>query len=231
VSKVARGVSIWQQALLTSWNQVWTSFLAILPTILGAIVVFAIGLILAYWAKRLTTEVLKFLKVQKLSSFLGLDQFLKKAELKVSFNEFLGALVQWMIILIFFMATVDILGLSSVSVVLTQVLSYIPNILAATLIFAAGYYVARLTENLVRSALVSVDHDIAKPVSKLARFFLILVSFFAALDQLKIARGLISTFFQGLTYTIVLAVGLSVGLGAKDLISKVLNDWYQKIKK
>ena len=31
--------------------------------------------------------------------------------------------------------------------------------------------------------------------------------------------------------TIVLAVGLSVGLGAKDLVSKVLSDWYEKVKK
>ena len=53
----------------------------------------------------------------------------------------------------------------------------------------------------------------------------------AAIDQLQIAQGLITTFFQGLTYTIVLVVGLSVGLGAKDLVSKVLGDWYEKIKK
>ena len=57
------------------------------------------------------------------------------------------------------------------------------------------------------------------------------MAFFAAIDQLQIAQGLIATFYQGLTYTIVLAVGLSVGLGAKDLISRVLNEWYDKIHK
>ena len=86
-------------------------------------------------------------------------------------------------------------------------------------------------ETLVRGALTSVDHEVAKPVSKLSRFLVILVTFFAAVDQLQIAQGLIATFFQGLTYTIVLIVGLSVGLGAKDLVSKALTDWYQKIKK
>ena len=226
-----RGVNVWQEALISSWNQVWTSFLGVLPAILGSIVVFAIGLILAYWVKRLITEVLGVLKVEKLSASLGIEQFLKKTELKVSLIEILGVFFQWLIILIFFLAAVDILGLSSVSIVLTQVLSYIPNILAAALIFGAGYYVAKLTESLTRGALTSVDHEVAKPVSKLARWIVILVTFFAAIDQLQVARGLIATFFQGLTYTIVLIIGLSVGLGAKDLVSKVLTDWYNKIKK
>ena len=226
-----RGVNVWQEALISAWDQVWTSFLTILPAVLGAVVVFAIGLILAYWVKRLIMEVLGVLRIEKLSGSLGIEQFLKKADVKLNLAEILGVFAQWLIILVFFLAATDILGLSSVSVVLTQVLSYIPNILAAALIFGAGYYVARLVETLVRGALTSVDHEVAKPVSKLSRFLVILVTFFAAVDQLQIAQGLIATFFQGLTYTIVLIVGLSVGLGAKDLFSKALTDWYQKIKK
>lgn len=226
-----RGVSAWQQALVASWNQVWASFLQVLPTIIGAILIFAIGLVLAYWVKRLLIEILNVLKFKKVSESLGVKEFLKKADIKLDLVEILGVVAEWLIILVFFLAAVDILGLSVVSTVLAQVLSYIPNILAAALIFGAGYFVANLVEGLVRGALVSVDHEAAKPVGKLARWVVLLVAFFAAVDQLQIAQGLIGTFFQGLTYTIVLAVGLSVGLGAKDLVSKVLTDWYEKIKK
>ena len=84
---------------------------------------------------------------------------------------------------------------------------------------------------MVRGALSSVDHEIAKPLGKLSRWVIIIVTFFAAVEQLQIARALVATFFQGLTYTIVLVVGLSVGLGAKDLVSRILNDWYDKFKK
>lgn len=226
-----RGIVAWQEALILSWNQVWTAFIGILPIILGAIIIFAIGLVFAYWVRRLVSEVLKVLKVEKLSDSLGINQFLKKAEIKTNTTEILSIFFQWIIILIFFLAAVDVLGLSVVSEVLAQVLSYIPNILAAVLIFAAGYFVAGVVEGLVRGALVSVDHEAARPVAKLARWVVLLVAFFAAVDQLQIAKALIATFFQGLTYTIVLVVGLSVGLGSKDLVSKVLNDWYTKIKK
>lgn len=224
-------LSSWQSALLTSWSEVWSSFLRVLPSVVGAIVVFAIGLVLAYWVKRLLIRGLKLIRLESATSKLGIDQYLTKAEIKFSFIELIGTVAEWIIILVFFLAVVDVLGLSAVSSVLAGVLGYLPNVLAAALIFAAGYIVAGLADGLVRGALVSVDHDLARPVGKLSRWVIMLVAFFAAVDQLQIARGLIQTFFQGLTYTVVLIVGLSVGLGAKDLVSKILNDWYDKIKK
>lgn len=225
------GVSAWQAALIASWGQVWISVLGILPKILGAIVVFAIGLLLAYWGKRLVTELLSALRVGKLSKSAGIDAYLSKAGIKADLVGLIATLVEWLIILVFFLAVVEILGLTVVSTVLARVLGYIPNVVAAALIFAAGYIVAGLADSLVRGALVSVDHDAAKPVGRLSRWIILVVAFFAAVDQLQIARGLIQTFFQGLTYTIVLVVGLSVGLGAKDLVAKILNDWYEKIRK
>lgn len=223
--------SSWQGALVSSWGEVWMSFVRVLPGFLGAIVIFALGLIIAYWAKRLILQFLKMIRFENLTGVIGVDKYLGKAEIKLTFNELLATVVEWIIILTFFLAVLDVLGLSTVSLVLARVLGYIPNVLAASLIFAAGYFVGGLMESLVRGALVSVDHALAKPVGKFARYIILVIAFFAAVDQLQIARGLISTFFQGLTYTVVLIVGLSVGLGAKDLVSKILTDWYEKIKK
>lgn len=226
-----QALSSWQAALIASWGQVWSSFLGILPSIIGAIIVFAVGLVLAFWAKRLVVELAKLVRLDKLTESAGIDTYLSKAEIKATFTELLGIITEWLVILVFFLAVVEILGLTMVSQVLTRVLGYIPNVLAAALIFAAGYIVAKLAEGVVRGALSSIDHDLAKPVGRLSRWVILLVAFFAALDQLQIARGLISTFFQGLTYTLVLVVGLSVGLGAKDLVARLLNEWYDKIRK
>ncbi|MFV1917448.1 MAG: hypothetical protein ACC618_03150, partial [Patescibacteria group bacterium] len=205
--------------------------LGILPRIIGAIVIFAIGLLLAYWVKRLVVKGLKLVRAEKFSESAGIDEYLKKADIKLNPIELLATLAEWLIILIFFLAVVDILGLSAVSVVLTRVLGYIPNIVAAALIFAAGYIVAGLADGLVRGALASVDHDAAKPLGRIVKWLVLVIAIFAAIDQLQIAQGLIATFFQGITYTVVLVVGLSVGLGSKDLVARILNDWYDKIKK
>jgi len=224
-------LTLLQTSLLSAWGEVWMSFLGVLPKVLGAIVVFAIGLALAYWVKRLIVEVLKFVRLDKLTTAAGIERYLEKAEIKFAFNELVGTIFEWIIILVFFLAVVDILGLPAVSQVVASVLGYIPNIVAAALILGAGFVLAGLVDGIVRGALASIDRSVARSVGKLSRFVVILVAFFAGLEQLKIAQGLILTFYQGLTYTVVLVVGLAVGLGAKDMIAKILADWYDKIKK
>lgn len=223
--------SSWQMALSDSWIQVWGAFLGILPRILGAVIIFAIGMILAYWVKRIIVEVLNFVKFEKLSQVSGIGKYLKKADIQLSLSDLIGTVFEWLIILIFFLAFVDILGLTAVSQVLFGVLGYIPNIIAAIFIFAAGYIVAGIVEGLVRGALASVDHAVAKPLGKFARWLILIIALFASIEQLQIAKGLVSVFYQGLTYTVVLAVGLSIGLGAKDVIAKILEDWYEKVKR
>lgn len=224
-------LTLLQGSLITAWNEVWLSFLAVLPRILGGIIVFAIGLVLAYWVKRLIVEFLKLIKLEKLSGAAGIERYLEKAEIKFGFTELIGTVFEWIIILVFFLAVVDILGLPVVSQVVASVLGYIPNIIAAALILGAGFVLGGLVDGLVRGALASIDITSARSVGKLARYVVVLVAFFAGLEQLKIAQGLIITFYQGLTYTVVLVVGLAVGLGSKDLVSKLFNDWYDKIRR
>lgn len=224
-------LNVWQDAILVSWVEVWSTFLNVIPSIFGAILVFAVGLVLAYWLKRLVTQAFKMVRFEKFAKLSGADSYLSKADIKYTLGELIGTIVEWLVILIFFLAVVDILGLSVVSQVLAGVLGYIPNVIAAAFIIALGAVIAGAVDGFVRGSLTSVDPSMAKPIGKISRWVILIIAIFAAIDQLAIAQGLIATFFQGLTYTIVLVVGLSVGLGAKDLVSKVLNDWYEKIKK
>ncbi|MFZ5365977.1 MAG: mechanosensitive ion channel family protein [Patescibacteria group bacterium] len=224
-------LAIWQQALIVAWNSISTSFLSFLPTFVGALVVFIIGLLISSWARRIIEGILKLVQFQEVTEKIGAEAFLKKAEIKLSSTEIIGAFVKWFVILVFFIAAVDILGLTTVSVMLTRLLSYIPNVLAAALIFAVGYFIANLVDGIIRGILATVDHEAARLVGRLARWVILLIAFFTAVSELRIAQGLVETFFTGLTWTIVLAVGLSIGFGAKDLVAKILEDWYDKLKK
>lgn len=221
----------WQQALLEAWQPIWSSFLVFLPKFIGALVVFIVGILVARWARRLAESILKAIGFQEAAKRVGVEAFWKKAEIKMTTTEIIGALIKWFIVLVFFIAAVDILGLTAVSTVLTGFLAYIPNVVSAALIFSVGFFVASLVEGLVRGALATVDHEAAKPVGKLSRWIVLVVAFFAAISELKIAEGLTETFFTGLTWTIVLVVGLAIGLGAKDVVAKMLEDWYDKLKK
>ncbi|HUS52125.1 MAG TPA: hypothetical protein VMX77_01510 [Candidatus Bathyarchaeia archaeon] len=221
----------WQEALLNAWQPIWAAFTGFLPRFVGALVVFVIGLLIASWLKRLVEAALKMVHFQEFSKKIGAEAFWKRAEIKLTTIQIIGLFVKWFIILVFFIATVDILGLTAVSVVLTSFLAFIPNVVSAALIFGAGFIVAGLVEGLIKGALTTVEHEAAKPVGKLARWAVIVIAFFAAISELKVAQELVETFFTGLTWTIVLAVGLAIGFGTKDVVAKILNDWYDKLKK
>lgn len=224
-------VQMFESALLGSWNGVWLPVAAVLPRIVGAVILFSLGLLVANWVKRLISKALMLIGFEKLSRLAGVDRYLKRIESKLTFSDILAVFFEWVLVLVFLLASTEVLGLTVVSTVAAQVLDYVPNILAAALIFAVAFYIAKLVGALIVSVVAGIDRSIAKPAGNLAKYLILIVGFFAAIDQLKIAQSLVTTFFQGLTYTIVLVVGLSVGLGAKDLVSKVLSDWYERVKK
>ena len=57
------------------------------------------------------------------------------------------------------------------------------------------------------------------------------VTVLAAISELGIAQEFILIIFIGFVVMISLGFGLALGLGGKDLVSKILNDWYKKFKK
>lgn len=224
-------LQVWQEALLASWAQVSATLLSFIPSLLGAIIVFALGMLISVWGKRLVEELLRAIRLEEVAARSGFTGYLRRADIKMTAIELVGEIVRWVLLLVFFVAAVDILGLRVVSGVLGQVLAYIPNVLASALILGAGFLIANLVDGLVRGAFATIDHEASRLVGKLARWVVLVVAFFAAVGQLNLAPRLVDTFFQGLTWTFVLAIGLSVGLGAKDLVSQVLNDWYKRIHK
>lgn len=224
-------LQVWQSSLISAWGQVGPLVVAVLVTVLGAVIVFAIALVVAHWARRLVEEVLKVVQLEQLVQASGVGAFLRRAEIRLTATQIIGEFVRWIIILVGFIAAANILGLSPVVDVLMQILGYLPNVFAAAIVLAAGFIVARLTEGLVRGSLASIDHDAARPVGKLAYWVIVLITFFTALSQLRVAEALTEAVFQTLSWAVALALGLMIGLGAKDLLSKVLIDWYEKIRK
>lgn len=221
----------WQQALFLASSNIFTSFVNFLPDLLGAIIIFFVGIILAKWAKALVVKVLGLVSLDKLVRSTGFNQFLTKAEIKVKVEAFLGEIIRWLVLAIFSIAAINVLGLTTVSAVLTSLLAYIPNIISAVLILTVGVMLAGLVENLVKGTVSQVEVKTSRLLSKIASYLVVIVAILAAVNELGIAQSLINTLFTGLVATLTLGIGLALGLGGKDVISKMLMDWYTQFKK
>jgi hypothetical protein len=220
-----------QDAVTTASAEVMASVLGVLPTILGAVLVFAVGLIIAGWLKTLVMKLLEALSLSKLLGSTGVKRFLDKADVKSSIENVVGEVVRWLVILVFFIATVNLLGLVTVSGFLNSILGYIPSVLSAALVLAAGVLVAGWVESLVKGAVGSVNLGTGRLLGKISSYTIVVFTVLAAISELGIAAQFINTLFIGFIAMLSLGLGLAFGLGAKDLVGEILSDWHKQLKR
>lgn len=223
-------IQAWENALYSVWNSTMGSFLTLLPNILGAVLVASIGLILGNWVKSITIKSLQMLRFENLIKDSKFKAFLIKAEVTEKVEEVIGGILKWLIVLTFFIAATNILGLTTVSNVLGGVLSYVPNIVSAVIVMAIGVLLAGLIEGLVKGALATVDLKTARLMGKIASYTVVTITTLAAFAELKIASSFINILFIGFVAMLALGFGLAIGLGAKDVIGQALSDWYKELK-
>ena len=215
-----------QEAIFLAATNILTRLFAFIPILAGALIIFLFGLVLGKWAKALIIKILAAVKLDQVLRKAGLDSYLNKADIRGKVEVFFGELVHWLIILVFSMAAVNVLGLTAVSAVLNSLLSYIPRIISAVLVLTIGVLLAGLVESLIKGAVSQVDIRISRMLAKIASYLVVVVSAMAAINELGIAQSLINTLFIGVVATLSLGIGLAIGLGAKELVAKMLMDWY-----
>lgn len=224
-------ISNWQEAVWVAAANIFTQFFNFLPSLFGALLIFVVGLILAKWAKAIIVKVLAAVKLDKVLRKIGLEPFLSQADIKLKAEVIVGEIARWLIIIVFFMAGVNVLGLTTVGSVLASVLGFVPSIVSAILILTIGVLLAGLVEGLIKGAVNQIDPKTGRLLSKVASYLVVIVAALAAINELGIAQSLINILFMGIITTLALGIGLAIGLGAKDLVSKMLMDWYSKGKK
>lgn len=221
----------WQNAFLTVSGNVLASVIAFLPNLLGALAVFIFGLVLGGWLKAVVVKLFSLIQLSALVKKSGFNQFLEKAEVKLKLEEILGGTVRWLVIFVFSVTAINILGLTTVSEVLTGVLAYIPRVISAVLVLTVGALLAGLVEGLIKGALGQIDVKTSRLFGKVGSWLIMVFATLAAINELGIAQSLINSLFIGFVAMLALGFGLAIGLGAKDLVAEVLGEWYQNFKK
>lgn len=212
----------WSSVLSDSLLQLWSAFVGYLPLILGAIIIFIIGWIIAVVLGRLVEKLVQSIKLDVVLAKLGFDKVMARANMRLDSGKFLGELVKWFLILVFLMASTSILGWTDVSAFLRSVLFYVPNVIVAVIIMLAAVIIASFLQKLVRASVEAAGLKSANFLALLTKWSVLIFAFMAVLEQLKVAPGLVQTFFTGLMYTLALGIGLAFGLGGKEAAAEFI---------
>lgn len=215
-------VQNWLNTVLESLQGLWGQLFSFLPDLVGAVIVFAVGLVVAATLERLVERVVHHLKLDSLLRKLGLEMYLNRANLELDSGHFFGKLVYWFILLSFVLASSDILGFVAVSAFISAVLFYIPNVVMAALIMIATLIAANFLRNLVGASVLGARVYGGKFLNSLTWWVVFVFGLLVTLSQLGVATTIIETVIAGLIAMIALAGGLAFGLGGKDIAASVL---------
>lgn len=211
----------WGDVIVASLQQSWTAVANFIPLLVGALIVFIIGWIVAVALGTLVEQIVRSLKVDALLQKLEVEKALERGGIRLNSGAFLGALVKWFLVVVFLLAAVNILGLQQVSAFLTQVLLYLPNVVVAALILIIAVKVAEVVERAVRASAEAAGLHGAF-VGVVVRWAIWIFALIAALLQLGVATILLQTFVTGLVAMLALAFGLAFGLGGKEAAQSAL---------
>ncbi len=220
-------VQTWTDVIMASLQNLWDGFVAFIPALLGALVVFIVGWLVAMALGRIVTRILQAIQIDKIFDQLGIMKAVHKSGLDWEFSGFMGWIVKWFLLIAFFLAAADILGLSEVAVFLTAILAYVPNIFVAALILVIAALVSDFLEKLINASIKAAEFSAPKVVGVMVRWAVWIFAFLAVFNQLGIASTLINTFFMGFIAFLALAGGLAFGFGGQG----VAKDWLEKLSK
>jgi len=215
-------IQSWTDVLVGSLQNLWVQVLSWLPSLIGAMVVFVLGLIVAAGLGSLVEKVAGALKLDALLRRLGVEEYTKRANVELNSGHFLGQLVYWFMLLAFLLASSDILGFFALSSYLRDVLLYLPNLVIAVLIMLASLVVANLAKGLVKASVMTARMHAAKFLGSAAWWVVMVFGGLASLVQLGIAVSIINTVITGLIAMMALAGGLAFGLGGKDYAAQLM---------
>ena len=199
-------------------------FFDFLPNLIGFLVVLVVG----YFVAKIVAGA-----ISKLLERGGLDRTLTEGQggqyvskVTRSPSRLLARIAFWALMLGVLSLAASVLGIAALTAFVGAILAYLPNVIAALLIFlVAGAIAAGIGTLVVRTM---GDTPTGKVVATVVPGLVMAIAVFMILNQLKIAPAIVTITYAALIGALALAAALAFGLGGRDVAARMLEGAYQK---
>ena len=207
------------------------SFLEIvefIPALLGAVVILLAGYLLAKVVEKLVFRLLRRLKLNQMLERGGVMDAVERSGSHLDPTRVVSALIFWFIMFAVILLAGNALGLESLANVFTELVSYIPSVIAAIVIMIVGIVLGGFVGGLIMASAGGLHGGPA--LARIGRIGVIVLAIFMALQELGIATDIVTTAFAILFGAVALALALSFGLGNRELAGEITRNWYDRYR-
>lgn len=221
----------WADVLSQSFQNLFYELAAFVPNLIIAIVIFIVGWLVGAGLSRVVAQVVDSLRIDQALKPTGIERVLSRAGFQLSSGKFLGFLVKWFFIIVFLVASLEVLGLTTVNFFIKDVvLGYLPMVIVAVLVLLVAAVVAEAAERVITGSAKAASLHAAGFLGKVARYAIWIFAILTALDQLQVAPAFMQILFTGIVIAVSIAVGLAFGLGGQASAARYLERLQSEIK-
>lgn len=220
----------WGDVFNASLRDLWWGFAQFAPKLVIAVVFFIVGWVLGGIVGKAIEHVFGALKVDRLFSSVGADNFFRKAGMNLNTGHFVGELVRWFIVIVFLLASLSLVGLEVVGAFLgTVVLGYLPHVVVAILILVIAAFVADVLSKAVVASVKTVSLSSAHMMGTVVKYAIWVFAFIMALAELGVAEYYMSVLFTGVIAMLSLGGALAFGLGGRDAAARFIDKVHSEV--
>lgn len=195
----------------------------LLPEILGALLLVLIGWFLASFVRKLTTRTLKRMRFDRTVHTLPSGKVISRVIEHPS--SFVGSVAYWIIFLAFLSFAISALDVPALNAMVIGIYSYIPNVVAAILIFLVASAISVGEGSFVQRVLGG--SPLGKLIGTALPALTMAIAVFMILNQLKVAEDIVNITYAAIMGSLALGLALAFGLGGRDVASQILTQAYE----
>lgn len=217
-------------AVMTTLEKFYEGLERFLPNLFAALVIIAIGWLVAWVLKKLIRRTLVLARFDQFCDSTGASQMLARADIRAAPSECAGRFAFWIVFISFLMIGLSALNVGVIDRLIAEFFMYLPKIFAALLILFVGFLIGNFLSRAALLAAVNANMPSPRAISLVVKFLIAILAFAMALEQLEIATSIVTAAFIIAFGAVMLGLAIAFGLGGRDVARRVLEKQFLEKK-
>ena len=196
------------------------NLIGFLPNLIGFLIILAIGYVIARIVKGVVTKLLENVGTDRAIHTGSTGEYVNRVAPGFKPSSLVGTVAFWFLFLGALAIAVSQLGIAALDNFVVAIGAYLPNVLAAVLIFVVAVALSGAVGGFV--ARTMGDTPTGKVLGSVVPVLIMAIGTFMVLDQLQIAPQIVTITYAALLGGIFLAMALAFGLGGRDVAGEIV---------
>ncbi len=212
--------------VLNSLIQIVTQILDFIPRLVNGLIILIVGYLISAFIRWLLRFIFRRVHLDQLMDRAGITNTMRSLGIRASISEILAQIIFFFLLLSFATSAFSLMGLTTVSNLLQNILQFIPKAISAAILVILGSMLARFLGNTITTVADNVNITYGKALGKIIEYAIVAFVMVLAVSTLGIDTTILTTSFTIIVAAAGLAIALTFALGSRESARNVIAGHY-----